>query len=223
MQTRTHDTATPLELHAYPSHLARAIDLRSTPMLQVRAARTPIEALSVSCAKDTDAGAPALRFQGNANGLPQQLAPHITCIDIAHQMGFVVTRRQGDADHLIADACLALSDDNDIAEFAVTVATAWRGRGLGMQLLGALIHAARHIGVQRLHGELMADNRAMLALLLRCGFTVRPHPIDACLVRVERDLTPPSSSFRFARRHTHLLDTFRHALPQLLMPMHAAA
>jgi acetyltransferase len=87
----------------------------------------------------------------------------------------------------IAEARYAFDDDEapDAREFAVTVADDRRRRGVASALLAALaVHAAR-AGVRLLYGDLMRDNLPMLRLARKLGFSVRMHPGDARLQRVE--------------------------------------
>lgn len=75
------------------------------------------------------------------------------------------------------------------AEFAVAVADDWQGRGLGRRLIAHLAAHARQKGVQRLHGDVLADNRRMLALLRDQGGRLLPHPDGPQLVRAVLDLS----------------------------------
>lgn len=74
------------------------------------------------------------------------------------------------------------------AEFAIAVADGWRRRGVGKRLFDALLARARADGVQRLDGEVLAWNQAMLGFVEQQGFRVRFHPQDARLVRIELTL-----------------------------------
>ena len=74
------------------------------------------------------------------------------------------------------------------AEFAIAVADAWRRRGVGKRLLQELLDHARCDRLQRLDGEVLAWNRAMLGFVEQHGFRVRAHPEDARLVRIELTL-----------------------------------
>lgn len=69
------------------------------------------------------------------------------------------------------------------AEFALAVADDWQGRGLGRRLIAHLAAHARAHGVQRLHGDVLADNRRMLALMRDHGARLRPHPDGTLLVQ----------------------------------------
>lgn len=70
-----------------------------------------------------------------------------------------------------------------IAEFALAVADDWQGRGLGRRLMAHLIAEARRQGVQRLFGDVLAENRRMLALMREYGARLHTHPDGAQLVR----------------------------------------
>lgn len=74
------------------------------------------------------------------------------------------------------------------AEFAIAVADEWRRRGVGKRLFDALLARARADGLQRLDGEVLAWNQAMLGFVEQQGFRVRFHPQDARLVRIELTL-----------------------------------
>lgn len=56
----------------------------------------------------------------------------------------------------------------DVADVAVTVLDAWQGRGVGRELLSALLDR-RPAGVARLRTAVAAENRASLAMLGRAG------------------------------------------------------
>lgn len=58
------------------------------------------------------------------------------------------------------------------AEFAVVVADAWQGKGIGYKLVGALIAVARREGIGRLSAYIMPFNRKMHQICTQYGFTL---------------------------------------------------
>jgi L-amino acid N-acyltransferase YncA len=60
---------------------------------------------------------------------------------------------------------------DSVADFSVYVARDYRGRGVGGQLLHALIASARAIGYHKMVLAALAHNGAGLALYTRAGFT----------------------------------------------------
>lgn len=57
-----------------------------------------------------------------------------------------------------------------VAEVSVYVAQSQRGRGLGQQLLEALIDASEANGIWSLHAVMFPENAGSVALHRRCGF-----------------------------------------------------
>jgi acetyltransferase len=60
------------------------------------------------------------------------------------------------------------------AEFAMLVADPYQGQGFGTELLTHLIEVARAEGLQRLTGEILAENHGMQHLCKRVGFQLKP-------------------------------------------------
>ena len=74
-------------------------------------------------------------------------------------------------------------------EFALVVADAWQGSGLGRELMRHLLEHARARGVATLHGIVRRSNRAMLCLGRSLGFRAARDP-DPDLVQMELELEP---------------------------------
>jgi RimJ/RimL family protein N-acetyltransferase len=64
---------------------------------------------------------------------------------------------------------IRLPDQPGTAEVGVTVIDAWQGRGLGSALLARLSERASEAGIEYFTAEVLAENRAMLALLPSLG------------------------------------------------------
>jgi RimJ/RimL family protein N-acetyltransferase len=64
---------------------------------------------------------------------------------------------------------IRLPDQPGTAEVGVTVIDAWQGRGLGSALLARLSERAFEAGIEYFTAEVLAENRAMLALLPSLG------------------------------------------------------
>ena len=73
-----------------------------------------------------------------------------------------------DEGEVVADAGYDLLPDGD-AEFALTVAKAWRG-WLGPFLLDLLVQHASRQGIRNLRGSILRENRTMLSLVRRRGY-----------------------------------------------------
>jgi GNAT superfamily N-acetyltransferase len=115
------------------------------------------------------------RFHFGLRELPPSLLRAMTEVD--HDAHVAIVAETFDADDdtptIVADAryvrgpTVDLADDE--AEFAIAVADAWQGAGLGRALMERLAcHAARH-GVQVLVGDVLPGNRAMFSLAATLG------------------------------------------------------
>jgi RimJ/RimL family protein N-acetyltransferase len=85
------------------------------------------------------------------------------------------------------------TEEAGVAEFAVVVADAWQGRGIGSRLMH-LVTAAAAIGggIDRLEGLILRENHGMRALVKKLGFQLGlPYPEDTGMVRVAKTLRRP--------------------------------
>lgn len=71
-----------------------------------------------------------------------------------------------------------------LAELAVVVADDWQGHGLGRRLIQRLQNLARAARVRGMRGDVLSENRRMLAILRDCGFSARRNPEDSMLHEV---------------------------------------
>jgi acetyltransferase len=91
----------------------------------------------------------------------------------------------------VAMAQYVVREDAECADFAVVVADDWQREGIGRRLIETLICVARGVGIVRLEGEILAENRAMLRLMLRLDFALTRHPDGAYLVKASKALEAP--------------------------------
>jgi len=124
------------------------------------------------------------RFHFGLSELPEQLVREMTEIDQRQHVALVARPETAD-DTIVADARYVRTADTDEAEFALMVADAWQGIGLGRELLQRLSLHARANGVRRLYGDVLWGNEAMIGLVRALGGALSRHPTDATLVRAE--------------------------------------
>jgi acetyltransferase len=130
------------------------------------------------------------RFHVGLAALSPAVARYFAEVDYCRHLALVAeTFREDGQPVIVADArYVAREDRADVAELAVAIADGYRGRGLGTLLVRGLVDAARHADFSALEGDVLATNRAMLALVARLGFRTRPDPADASVMRVELSL-----------------------------------
>jgi len=103
-------------------------------------------------------------------------------VDPARGMALVALSGRQEGTAIVAEARYALAQEDDNAEFAIAVGDDFQGRGLGRHLTKRLLATAWRRGVRRLFGEIMSDNRAMLAFAMHLGFRLRGSLEDQSLV-----------------------------------------
>lgn len=124
------------------------------------------------------------RFHFGLRELSPSLLKLLTEVDQRLHRAWVVQLLTPAGSVVIADARFVCDTEHPaVAEFALAVADDWQGRGLGRRLLDHLAAQARQQGLQALFGDILADNRRMLALLRDRGARLSTHPDGAPLVR----------------------------------------
>ena len=64
-----------------------------------------------------------------------------------------------------------------------------KGQGLGYLLMTEILDYARSRGIKRVHGDVLRENRTMLAMADDLGFKIAPEILDPQVMRVDCDLT----------------------------------
>ena len=117
----------------------------------------------------------------------------LTRVDYARDMALAASVMLEGHETLIGVARYALEPDRRSCEFALVIADAWQGRGIGRRMLEKLAAIAAARGIARIYGDTLATNRGMLELAKALGFTLARHPDEAHLTRVTLDLARRSA------------------------------
>ena len=128
------------------------------------------------------------RFHGAVGRLSATRLAWMAHADFQRHAAFIVTCMVNGMEHAVAEGRWVRTAVTPGAEFALCVADAWQGQGIGRQLLRALVEAGQEQGLPCLLGDVMPSNGAMQAVAHRLGFGCTPHPEEAGLVRAERSL-----------------------------------
>lgn len=144
----------------------RALTLRGGELVRVRPIRPDDEPRLVELYDRLSRDSRYQRFFTVMRRLPPDWAHFLANVDyqtrfalVAEEIGTPVTR-------VIAVARYEPSGEGT-AEVAFVVEDRWQGKGLGTLLLEDLLRAAAENGITRFRAFVLADNRRMLALLLR--------------------------------------------------------
>lgn len=128
-----------------------------------------------------------LRFFRPLPELPPWLLKQLVEADGLREQVLVAVAPNGAGTRIVGLAQFTLEADNS-CEFALVIADDWQGRGLGRRLMQTLLSAAQAAGIAQMRGDVLLENRAMLALARGLGFSLSPSPLDATALRVTREL-----------------------------------
>jgi len=108
-------------------------------------------------------------------------------IDFSRDMAIIATVTLDGSETQIGVARYVRLADGTSAEFALTIADAWQGCGVGSRLLRELMAIARGAGIARMLGDVLSTNTAMIRLAAKLGMRIEPHPDGATMRSVVWD------------------------------------
>ncbi|MCC5856537.1 MAG: GNAT family N-acetyltransferase [Ectothiorhodospiraceae bacterium] len=172
----------------YPGHLRWQERLGDGTPVLIRPIRPEDAAMEQAFVRSLSERSRYFRFMEHIRELSTSMLIRFTQIDYDRELALVALREDQETREMLAVARFVTNPDRQSCEFAIAVADNWQGRGVGSRLMERLLEAAREHGLQRMEGQVLAQNRGMLALMERLGFSRRRDPDDPALVRVERPL-----------------------------------
>ncbi|MGN6263660.1 MAG: GNAT family N-acetyltransferase [Ralstonia sp.] len=184
-------------IHRYPAEWIDRWTMHDGSIATVRPILPQDAPLEAALVEGLSSESRYARFLVGGGRLTDEMLAAYTQIDYVNHMALVVSvaRPDGTGEDLIADGRFVVEDG--VAEFAMLVADAWQGKGVGRRLFATLVRAARVCGAREVFGEVLSINRRMISLARDAGFHVVNVPGDAtvCTVRlpladVEAVMTP---------------------------------
>ena len=141
------------------------------------------------------------RFLGATSELPASLLEQFIHIGELDRFSVIATMLVDGHETIVGEARYAF-DDGSI-EFGLSIDDRWQGHGIGKALLKNLECRAASFGAERLFGDTLRSNEAMIGLARKSGYAFLPSPGDWKLVRFEKqiDVEPrdiPCASWKLA-------------------------
>jgi acetyltransferase len=126
------------------------------------------------------------RFFQEIKSITHEMLIKLCNIDYDREMTIVAEImaeiRENSPRKIIGIVGLMIDPDLKSGEFGVVIHDHYQGKGIGYKLIDVLIGIAQEKGVEEFYGIVLADNRKMLRVCERLGFTVRPFEDDLCKV-----------------------------------------
>jgi acetyltransferase len=120
--------------------------------------------------------------------ITREYLEQLTTVDFSRDMALAAALMLEDREILIGVARYVLDADGRGCEFALVIADAWQGRGIGRRMMAKLIAVARARGLARIYGDVLSTNRHMLNFCRTLGFVPARDPGDPTVTRVTLEL-----------------------------------
>jgi acetyltransferase len=159
-------------IHRYPAELIDVVHLVAGGRITVRPVLPQDADVLQAFVRDLSPASRRNRFFRALNELPADVLDAFTHIDYRGHLALVAEVFQGSEETVVGEARYVVREDGNSAEFALAVADAWQGRGVGSLLLERLAARAEVAGLEFLCGHTLASNRTMHRLARRLGFSV---------------------------------------------------
>jgi acetyltransferase len=132
------------------------------------------------------------RLLGGAIKVSDDYIRRLTHLDWSREAAFAAITMLGERESIIGVARYVAEEGGESCEFALVLADAWQGRGIGRRMLEKLMNIAARRGIRRMHGDILSTNGSMLALVRTLGFRLERLPEDATITRATLDLAAPA-------------------------------
>ena len=165
----------------YPSELERSIALADGTPVSVRPVRPEDEDLFREFFTHVTDEDLRLRFFQSVKHFSHEFIARLTQMDYARSIALLALDGSGamlGAVRLHADA------NYESGEYGILVRSDLKGQGLGWQLMKIMIEVAGWLGLHEVEGQVLRQNRGMLAMCAQLGFRITPDPDEPGLMLV---------------------------------------
>lgn len=166
-----------LAIRPYPRHLEETIRLPSGREIFVRPIRPEDGPAHREFVDKITAEDLRFRLLGVTRNIPPSEMARLTQIDYDREMAFIATPPGADGQPETLGVVRAVGDaDNIKADFAVMVRSDLKRQGIGVALMNKIIRYCNDRGTREIVGQILVENKAMLNLTRKLGFTATPLP-----------------------------------------------
>ena len=177
-----------MAIYPYPEHLVSYWQLPDGTDITIRPIRPEDAELTQAFVRDLSDESRYFRYMDTQRELTPTMLARFTQIDYDREMALIATVEENGREIELAVTRYATNPDGGSCEFALVVADAWQGRGIGHKLLVSVIEEARSRGLKTMESDVLATNTDMLHMAQALGFKVTPSPEDPGLRRVTKKL-----------------------------------
>jgi acetyltransferase len=178
-----------LAIQPYPAALATCARLADGAEVTLRPIRPEDATLEREFVAGLSQESLRLRFLNAVRSLTPAMLARFTQIDYDREMALIAVCAQDGRERQVGVCRYITLPDGATCEYAIVVADAWQGRGLGRLMMSRLAAIARERGLATMMGLVDSTNSGMLKLCSAQGFAIAPEPGDPLVRLVTLDLT----------------------------------
>ena len=156
-----------------PDYTARELLRDGTP-IEIRALRHEDEADMLAAIERTSAQSLQRRFFVMKRHFSDKERAFFMDIDFKNHVAIVALAEEAGCKVIVGGGRYIVFEPGR-AEMAVVVIDTWQGRGVGSILMRHLVKIARDGGLKELTAEVLPENKAMIKVFGKFGFSPAPH------------------------------------------------
>jgi acetyltransferase len=184
---RLHGSYQHLAILPYPTHYEQVWPLRGGGEYTVRPIHPGDAQMLQALVQSLSPESRYFRFVSSMSELPATMLSRFTLIDYDREMALVAVYKERslgadgemhETERIIGVSRYITNPDQTSCEFALVVADAFSGKGLGSRLMDCIMDVARDKGLAEIEGLVLTHNAGMLKLMKGLGFTIQPFDED---------------------------------------------
>ncbi|MBK8557094.1 MAG: bifunctional acetate--CoA ligase family protein/GNAT family N-acetyltransferase [Lewinellaceae bacterium] len=168
-----------LSILPYPSQWMRTVQLRNGQPVLLRPIRPEDEAMEARLVAESSRESLYFRFFGYISELDHNVLARFTQIDYDREMAIVAQTTLEEETKLIGVVRIVGDGWHESCEYAILVADAWHGQGLGGILTDYIVEIARSQGYLSITASFLKTNGAMRRLFKKKGFKLKSGPDES--------------------------------------------
>ena len=111
------------------------------------------------------------RFFSAMKEISPAMLARFTQVDYDREIALIALDEASKNETMFGIARVISDPDGKTGEFSVLIGDPWHGQGIGAKLLGRVLQIAKTRGIETVWGTVLRENRKMIALQKRLGFT----------------------------------------------------